>query len=262
MTLFQRFSSRRRSGVLLWLPRFDGQSLGQTLGPAFCPVAAGPSARTRWPRAGRVYRVCVAGPGVRPRGGRASTRGWHGRGSGSREGLPGFLGRAPSVHRTSHVPGVRVTRVSAQNSERCPRCALNRDVSKPRPPVALWSEPCHPCPHGPCHGASCPSLRCPQEQRAGSCRGSGPHRVPVPARPLLQEAPGLHAGCRELPRPALRPPRLSSTCVPASSACFASLFHLPTRTQAPGGPRVPCPPVCSVQPAGHVATFSPASPSG
>lgn len=192
MTLFQRFGSRRRSGVLLWLPRFDGQSPGQTLGPAFCPVAAGPSARTRWPRAGRVYRVCVTGPGVRPRGGRASTRGWHGRGSGSREGLPGFPGRAPSVHRTSHMPGVRVTRVSAQNSERCPRCALNRDVSKPRPPVALWSEPCHPCPHRPLPwglllfpplpaGAACwvlPGLRATPRPRTCPSASAGGPRTP------------------------------------------------------------------------------------
>lgn len=200
MTLFQGFSSCRQSDVLLCCRGLAASPRGRRSARPSVPRPQGRSTRTRRLGAGRAGRVSVAGPGVRPRCRRVSTRGWPREGLRHTDGLPGSPGRAPSDHRTPHVPGVRATGVSAQNSERCPCRALNKDRARPRPPVASWPEPCHPCRRRPPPGLP-PGPRCPPEHlglraapRAPSCPSASagaPHRPsahpasPPPTSPLL-----------------------------------------------------------------------------
>lgn len=221
MTLFQGFSSCRQSDVLLWLPRFSCQSPGQTLCPAFCPEAAGPE-HTHAAAGGGARGPRVRGGPRREATLQACEHAWM------------ATGRAQAHGRAARVPGP------------CPLRPQNPPRARPQSDPGLCSEL-----------GEVPVPR--SEQRQGQtaaasgfvARALSPLPPSAPARPparpsLPAGAPGAQGRtscpvlpvcfCRS-PTPALRPPRLSSAHVTASSVCFLSLVpprHTHTRTKAPG----------------------------
>lgn len=246
MTLFQGFSSCRQSDVLLWLPRFSCQSPGQTLCPAFCPEAAGPE-HTHAAAGGGARGPRVRGGPRREATLQACEHAWM------------ATGRAQAHGRAARVPGP------------CPLRPQNPPRARRQSDRGLCSEL-----------GEVPVPR--SEQRQGQTAAAGgfvaralsplPPSAPArpPARPSLPAgAPGAQGrtSCpvlpvcfRRSPTPALRPPRLSSAHVTASSVCFLSLVPPPhTHTLGQKPPAVPCPPVGSIQPPGHLATLPLSCPS-